>query len=55
MRESGVAIDLDAPIAIGAVLAEADEAFMRPGFAQAPMRKATDKAVRARRVCMMNS
>jgi hypothetical protein len=55
MRESGVAIDPDAPIAMGAVLAEADEALMGPGFAQAPMRTATDKAVRVRRVCMVKS
>jgi len=54
MRGSG-AIDPDAPIAMGAVLAEGDAAFMVPGLAQAPKRTATDKAAKVRMVCMVNS
>jgi hypothetical protein len=55
MRESGAAIDPDAPIAMGAVLAEGGAVFMVPGLAQAPKTTATDKAARVRRVCMVNS
>jgi hypothetical protein len=55
MRESCSAIDPDAPIAMGAALAEGDAAFMVPGFAQAPKTAATDKAARVRKVVMVNS
>jgi hypothetical protein len=55
MRESGVTFDPDAPIAVAAVRVEGDAVFMGPGFAQATKRAATDKAVRLRRVGMVNS
>jgi hypothetical protein len=55
MRESAAAEDPEAPIAMGAVLAEDDAAFMEPGLVQAPKRTAADMAAKVRRVCMVNS
>jgi hypothetical protein len=55
MRGSVAAMDLGAPIAMGAVPAEAGEVFMYPGLAQAAAREATDRATRVRTTCIGNS